>query len=113
MDKPILSGVGAVVAAAGSMLCCTGPLVAAAAGLSGAGLAAFLPYRPVFVLASIGLLWYAFREIDRGGEAKAAPDVDGCDVRARRRTRVVVLGFAVASAILLSAPLWDDLIFRT
>lgn len=112
MEKPVLSGVGAISAAFGSMLCCTGPLVAASLGMSGAALAAIVPYRPLFVVLSIGLLWYAFIELDRKAEAGAE---EGCNVDSRpvaRRMRLLVWAMAALSAVMLSSPLWDDFVFR-
>src|SRR2546430_5609540 len=54
VTKPALAATGGVVAAAVSTLCCAGPLVAVALGLSGAGLAAtFEPLRPYFVAATV------------------------------------------------------------
>ena len=112
MDKPVLSGVGAMSAALGSMLCCTGPLVAASLGMSGAALAVLVPYRPLFVVLSVGLLWYAFTALDRKVEAgtEGACDVDSGP--AARRARLLVWAMAALSAIMLSSPLWDDLVFR-
>jgi len=112
MEKPVLSGVGAVSAALGSMLCCTGPLVAASMGLSGAALAAFVPYRPLFVLLSAGLLWVAFTMLDRPAER-----IDGaaCEVASgsrTRRMRATVWTMAIISAVMLTSPLWDDFVFR-
>ena len=50
VTKTVLATTGGVAAAIASALCCAGPLVAVALGLSGAGLAAtFEPLRPYFV----------------------------------------------------------------
>jgi len=112
MEKPVVSGMGAVSAALGSMLCCTGPLVAASLGMSGAALAAFVPYRPLFVILSAGLLWYAFTELDRSTESA---DGVACNVASGsriRRMRIMIWTMAVISAIMLTSPLWDDFVFR-
>lgn len=111
MEKPVVSGVGAVSAALGSMLCCTGPLVAASLGMSGAALPVFVPYRPLFVFLSAGLLWYAFTELDRTAESAGSV----CDVASGprgRRMRAIVRTMAVISTIMLTSPLWDDFVFR-
>ncbi len=51
--KSLLFGVGGAGAALASALCCAGPLLAVAAGVSGAGLAAtFDPLRPWFLGAT-------------------------------------------------------------
>lgn len=112
MEKPVVSGVGAVSAALGSMICCTGPLVAASLGMSGAALAAFVPYRPLFVLLSAGLLWYAFSSLDRTTEST---DGAACSVASGprvRRMRAIVWTMAIISAVMLTSPLWDDFVFR-
>ena len=44
--KAIMPGVGGVAAAAGSAVCCAGPVIAVSLGVSGAGLSAFEPWRP-------------------------------------------------------------------
>jgi len=112
MEKPVVSGVGAVSAALGSMLCCTGPLVAASLGMSGAALTALVPYRPLWVFASVGLLWYAFTALDK---QTASADGAACSVSSgprTRRMRAMVWTMAIISAIMLSSPLWDDFVFR-
>ena len=118
MNRTILSGFGGLTAAFGSMLCCTGPLVLASLGLSGAALSAWRPWRPVFVVLSIGLLYLAFRLATdaAGGEAC---DVDGeegqcaaCADPARvRRTRRWLYALAVLSFLLLISPRWAPLVF--
>ena len=89
------------------MLCCTGPLVAASVGLSGAGLAVLLPYRPLFVLLSVGGLWVAWDRLERAG-AGSEGDCAIEDLRRRRRLLMIV---TILSALLLASPLWDDLVF--
>ena len=58
---------GAVVSGLLASACCLGPLALAALGLGGAGLLVkFEPYRPVFTVATFGLLgagfWLAYRK---------------------------------------------------
>ena len=65
--------IGGVGAAFGSLLCCTGPLVLASAGMSGAALSGFLPFRPFFVVASVGLLWLAFHLVEREDASACEP----------------------------------------
>lgn len=112
MEKPVVSGVGAVSAALGSMLCCTGPLVAASLGMSGAALAVFVPYRPLFVFLSAGLLWYAFTELDRKAESSNGAACAVSSGSRTRRMRTIVWAMAIISAIMLTSPLWDDFVFR-
>jgi hypothetical protein len=63
---------GAIASALGSALCCAGPTVAAAMGVSAAGLASFLPLRPYLVVVAVGALYYGFHLLDR--EDKKACD---------------------------------------
>src|SRR5438093_13427573 len=73
VTKMALAATGRVVAAVVSTLCCAGPLVAVALGLSGAGLAAtFEPLRPYFVVGTVLALGFGFVVL-RGEEER------GCD----------------------------------
>jgi mercuric ion transport protein len=54
------------LAAIGASVCCVGPLVLLGLGISGAWigtLTAFEPVRPVFVVATLGFLGFAFRQL--------------------------------------------------
>lgn len=103
---------GGVGAAFGSLLCCTGPLVLASAGMSGAALAGFLPYRPFFVVAAIGLLWLAFRLVDREDARACDPESACASAATRRRVRGLLWVSVAISALFLSSPLWARFVFR-
>ncbi len=116
----LLSGLGGLTAAFGSAVCCSGPVVLASLGLSGAALSAWRPYRPIFVIAAVGLLWLAFRlQADEAGTAcETDPDAgspDGVCGRAdpvrRQRTRAVLIMLTALSFLLLISPRWVDLVF--
>ncbi len=120
MNRTILSGFGGLTAAFGSMLCCTGPLVLASLGLSGAALSAWRPWRPLFVVVSLGLLILAFQlvgnaeaaacEVGEGdGDDECAPCADPARVR---RTRRWLIALAVLSFLLLISPRWAPFVFR-
>jgi mercuric ion transport protein len=121
MNKTILSGFGGLTAALGSMICCTGPLVLASLGLSGAALSAWRPWRPLFVVVSVGLLILAFRmlganevatcelgEDDSEGTANCAECAD--PARTRRTKRWLYL-LAALSFLLLISPRWAPFVF--
>src|SRR5207247_857759 len=73
VTKTTLAATGGVVAAVVSTLCCAGPLVAVALGLSGAGLAApFEPLRHYFVAGTL---------LESAGPRSSVP----CASRAYRR----------------------------
>ena len=120
MNKTILSGFGGLTAAFGSMLCCTGPLVLASLGLSGAALSAWRPWRPLFVVVSVGLLILAFQ---MAGDAEApaceveeddGDDEGGCapcaDPARTRRTKRWLYLIAALSFLLLISPRWAPLV---
>jgi hypothetical protein len=78
VTKTALAATGGVVAAVVSTLCCAGPLVAVALGLSGAGLAAtFEPLRPYFVAGTVRRWASALSScaVRRNGRASRAPCV--------------------------------------
>ena len=119
MKGILLSGFGGLAAAFGSAVCCSGPVVLASLGLSGAALAAWRPYRPIFVIAAVGLLWLAFRlQADEAGAAcgtdpgAGSPDeVCGCaDPVRRQRTRAVLVILTALSFLLLISPRWVSLV---
>lgn len=111
MKGALASMAGGVGAAFGSLLCCTGPLLLASAGASGAVLAGFLPYRRFFVVAAIGLLWLAFHLVEReeeGGEAEGRACRTSLDPR---RVRALLWISVAVSGAFLSSPLWTRLVF--
>ena len=112
MKAALLSMAGGVGAAFGSLLCCTGPLVLASAGLSGAALAGFLPYRPLFVVAAVGLLWLAFQLVEREEARSCEPGAACAAPRTRRLVRHLLWMAVGISFVFLTSPLWASLVFR-
>jgi mercuric ion transport protein len=120
MKGILLSGLGGLTAAFGSAVCCSGPVVLASLGLSGAALSAWRPYRPLFVVAAVGLLWLAFQlQAGESGvrcgtdEHAGSPDGDcGCADPVRlRRTRAVLVVLTALSVLLLISPRWVSVVF--
>lgn len=109
--KTTLPGMGGVTAAFGSALCCGGPVVAASLGVSGAGLSAFEPFRPVFLAATAGFLLFGFWQLDR--EEKAACDVDKpcADPAVRKRMKVTLWVATVIAVAFATFPRWQTLVF--
>lgn len=108
--KAALPGVGGVFAAAGSALCCAGPVVAVSLGVSGAGLSAFEPYRPYFLFATAAFLVLGFALLDREERAACVPGKPCADPKVRRRMQVmlwIATGIAVALA---TFPNWQSLV---
>lgn len=111
MGKTILAAVGAVTAALGSALCCAGPLIAVALGVSGAGLATtFEPLRPYFVTASglfLGLGYVAVRREDRNACQPGTPCTRP-ELRRRMKCWVIVAAFLVG--LFATFPWWSALV---
>lgn len=117
MKGTLLSGLGGLTAAFGSAVCCSGPFVLASLGLSGAALSAWRPYRPIFVVLAVGLLWLSF-QLQAGGDEESCGDEhagDSCDrctdPARRRRSRAWLIAIAVLSFLLLISPRWVELVF--
>ncbi len=122
MKGILVSGFGGLAAAFGSAVCCSGPVVLASLGLSGAALSAWRPYRPIFVVVAVGLLWLAFRmqagshaascEASGEGEEETPGAACSCADPARiRRTRAALIVLAALSFLLLISPRWVPLVF--
>lgn len=111
MDRTRLAALGGVGAGIASALCCVGPLVAVAIGVSGAGLAAtFEPLRPYFLSAAGLSLGAGFFWVSRE-EKKACDPGKLCASRQARRSMKRWL--MIASAIVLvvgSFPWWSTFI---
>ena len=111
--KTILVATGGVAAAVASAMCCAGPLVAVALGLSGAGLAAtFEPWRPYFVGATVLCLGAGFLILNRE-EQKACEPGSLCASPVARRRMKWLLWMATGVAVpLLTFPWWSGFIIR-
>lgn len=109
--RTLLVGVGGIGAALASALCCAGPLIAVAAGVSGAGLAStFDPLRPYFLGATAAFLLAGFWMVDREERKACEPGTPCADPRTRRRMKIV-LWVATAVAVLFATfPSWQNLI---
>ncbi|HVH66361.1 MAG TPA: mercuric transporter MerT family protein [Gemmatimonadales bacterium] len=108
VSKAVLAAAGSVAAAVGSALCCAGPLVAVALGLSGAGLAAtFEPLRPFFVAGTVAALGTGFVVL-RSEERKACEPGTLCASPVARRRMKQALWVATLIAIpLITFPWWS------
>ena len=109
--RTLLFGAGGIGTAFASALCCAGPLIAIAAGVSGAGLAStFEPLRPWFLGATAAFLLLGFWLVDREERTACEPGKPCADPRTRRRMKIT-LWIATAVAVLFSTfPSWQDLV---
>lgn len=108
MAKALFAAAGGVAAALGSALCCAGPLVAAALGLSGAGLAStFEPLRPYFLAGTAGLLGAGFYLVHREEKKACEPGTPCASPDARRRMRRILWIATVLAVVFATYPNWS------
>ena len=109
--KTTLAASGAIAAAVASTLCCAGPLVAVALGLSGAGLAAtFEPLRPYFVATTVVSLGFGFVVSNREERRACEPGTLCASPIARRRMRWALWIATLIAIPLLTFPWWSKLV---
>jgi len=108
--KALGASAGAVAAAVGSSLCCAGPIVAVTLGVSGAGLSALEPLRPLFLLTTAGSLLYGFHLLDREEKAACEPGRACANPVARRRMRIALWVATVVAVVLATFPRWQNLL---
>jgi mercuric ion transport protein len=85
--------IGAVVSAFVASLCCIGPLFLLAVGISGAwisNLTALTPYRPIFMIVTLGFLGVAFYTVYRKPKTGSCT-VGPCGTFGSRRTYKIIL----------------------
>ena len=106
--KTYLAAGGGIAAAVASTLCCAGPLVAVALGLSGAGLAAtFEPLRPYFLGASAVLLGSGFWLHRREEKRACEPGTLCASPVARRRMRAMLWTAIAVTGVFATFPTWS------
>jgi mercuric ion transport protein len=104
-------GVGTVLAAIGASLCCVLPVVVVFAGVGSAAAGAmFEPYRPFFIILTVGLLGFGFYRAYRPQTAECAPGESCAIPENRRRQRVMLWVVAVLALLLLTFPYYIGLI---
>ena len=109
--KSLLFGVGGIGAAFASALCCAGPLIAVAAGVSGAGFAArFEPLRPWFLGATGAFLLLGFWMVDREERKACEPGKACADPRTRRRMKITLWIATIVAVLFSTFPSWQDLV---
>lgn len=105
-------GLGALASAGLASICCLGPLVSAALGLGGLGMAAGLSrYRSVFLVLAGATLAFGFYQAYRKREV-SCPD-GSCELRSGSKTMKAALWAVTAAAVGLAAfPGWSALLRR-
>lgn len=106
--KSYLAAGGGITAAFASALCCAGPLVAVALGVSGAGIAArFEPLRPYFLVVTALLLASGFWLLRREETRACEPGTLCASPVARRRMRLVLWLATALAAVFATFPTWS------
>jgi mercuric ion transport protein len=106
--------VAGVAAAIGASLCCVGPLVLLALGISGAwigNLTALEPYRPVFIGLTLLFLALAFRRLYLVPRT-CAPENSCAEPRVIRRQRLTFWTVTALLLCLLMVPVVVPLFYR-
>ena len=101
-----------ILASIGASICCVGPLVLLALGVSGAwigNLTAMEPVRPVFIGLTLLFLGLAFRQLHLVPQV-CAPGTPCADPRTIKRQRLTFWIVAVLLLCLLAVP-WLALLF--
>ena len=111
LSKTVVAAAGSVAAALGSALCCTGPLVAVALGVSGAGLAAtFEPLRPYFVAGTVVALGLGFVVLRREERRACEPGTLCASPVARRRMKRALWIATITAISLVTFPWWSKFV---
>lgn len=98
--------IAGVLAAIGASVCCVGPLVLLALGISGAwigNLTAMEPFRPWFIGLTLLFLGLAFRKLYLAPRA-CAPGAACADPRVLRRQRITFWIVTTMLLLLLAVP---------
>ena len=110
-SKTLFAVVGGVAAAVGSTLCCAGPLVAVALGLSGAGLAAtFTPLQPYFAASAVAALGWGFVVLQREEQKACQPGTLCASPATRRRMKRALWIATVIAVPLITFPWWSQFV---
>ncbi|MBI2401388.1 MAG: mercury transporter MerT [Gemmatimonadetes bacterium] len=108
MGKTLLAVLGAVGASVVSALCCVGPLVAVAVGVSGAGLAGtFEPLRPYFLGGTLIFLGLAHYGLQREERNACEPGRVCAEPRVRRRMKWILWAATVLAVLFGTFPYWS------
>jgi len=98
--------IAGVLAAVGASICCVGPLVLLALGISGAWistLTALEPYRPIFIGLTLLFLGLSFRKLYLVPQA-CAPDTPCADPRTVKHQRLIFWAVTGLLLVLLLVP---------
>lgn len=107
MNKTMLSPIGGIISAILASLCCVGPFVLVMLGVSGAwvgNLRAFEPYRPIFILLTIGVLGAGFYSIYKKPKEVCEPGSLCAVPRTKKASKIVLWVATIFVVFLLILP---------
>ncbi len=110
MRSGMLAGLGGIAAAFLGSLCCVGPLLFVAFGVSAGFATAFEPLRPLFGVLMLGAFVLGFYTVyGRRAQADAAcAPSEACVVpRSRTRDKLILWTAAVLALVLWTFPTWS------
>jgi mercuric ion transport protein len=108
IGKTLASAGAGVAAAFASALCCAGPVIAVAVGVSGAGLSStFEPLRPYFLGATMVSLGFGFYLLHREEQEACEPGRVCADPKVRRGMRVTLWIATVIAMMFATYPTWS------
>ena len=101
--KNTFVSLGTILAAIGASMCCILPIAVALLGVGSAALGAKLePYRPYFIVLTVGMLGFAFYQAYKPQECEPG---DACAVPTnRRRNRILLWVVAIVALVLMAFP---------
>lgn len=110
--KALIPGLGGMLAAGASAICCAGPVIAVSLGVSGAGLAStFEPLRPWFLAGTAAFLGAGFWLLHREEKRACQPGRACADPKVRRRMKVILWVATGLSVCFATFPRWQGLVF--
>ncbi len=101
------------LAAIGASLCCVGPLVLVTLGIGGAwvsNLSKLEPLRPVFIVATLGLVAWAWHKLYRTPEVCELGKLCA-DPKVRQRQRLIFWVVSAVLTLLLTFPWYASLFY--
>lgn len=111
--KNAFLGIGTVLTALGASLCCILPVAVAFLGVGSAALGAkFEPFRPYFLVLTVGFLGFAFFREYRPRKAEDCAPGEICAVpEKRRRQRILLWLVAAIVLVLVTFPYYANWLF--
>lgn len=109
--KGTATAVAGVVTAVGSALCCAGPVVLVALGVSGAGLSStFEPLRPYLLGSTALFLGGGFFLLHREEERACDADTTCASPKARKRMKFILWIATAIAVVFATFPSWQNVV---